>query len=74
MIRKDRVIATFAGVPLGAVLAAVVLLASAGCAVTRGQETVGSYVDDSAITTSIKASTTSMITVSFRLVTCTLVL
>jgi hyperosmotically inducible protein len=31
------------------------LLAFGGCAVTRGQETVGAYVDDTAITTSIKA-------------------
>jgi osmotically-inducible protein OsmY len=26
-----------------------------GCAVTRGQETVGAYVDDTAITSSVKA-------------------
>ncbi|MEY4266766.1 MAG: hypothetical protein RIS90_1301, partial [Pseudomonadota bacterium] len=26
-----------------------------GCAVSRGQETIGSYIDDAAITTSIKA-------------------
>lgn len=26
-----------------------------GCAVTRGQETVGAYVDDTAITTKVKA-------------------
>lgn len=26
-----------------------------GCAVTRGQETVGAYVDDTAITTAVKA-------------------
>ncbi|EYC50507.1 transporter [Hylemonella gracilis str. Niagara R] len=31
------------------------LLLVSGCAVTRGQETVGAYIDDSAITTSIKA-------------------
>jgi osmotically-inducible protein OsmY len=31
------------------------LVALSGCAVTRGQETVGSYVDDTAITASIKA-------------------
>jgi osmotically-inducible protein OsmY len=31
------------------------LIALSGCAVTRGQETVGGYVDDTAITTSIKA-------------------
>lgn len=35
-----------------AVLSAVAL---AGCAVTRGQSTVGEYVDDTAITTSVKA-------------------
>ncbi|HSV69394.1 MAG TPA: BON domain-containing protein [Methylibium sp.] len=38
-----------------AALAAVIVLAASGCAVTRGQETVGAYVDDSAITTSVKA-------------------
>jgi hyperosmotically inducible periplasmic protein len=31
------------------------LITLTGCAVTRGQETVGAYVDDTAITTSIKA-------------------
>lgn len=36
-------------------VSAVVLLTTAGCAVTRGQETVGAYVDDTAITTAIKA-------------------
>ena len=32
-----------------------ITLISAGCAVVRGQQTTGSYVDDTAITTSIKA-------------------
>ena len=36
-------------------LSAVALLTASGCAVTRGQETVGAYVDDAAITTAIKA-------------------
>lgn len=36
-------------------LAAGLLLATTGCAVTRGQESVGAYVDDSAITTAVKA-------------------
>jgi len=40
---------------LAAVVAAVALLSATGCAVTRGQETVGAYIDDSAITTSVKA-------------------
>lgn len=38
-----------------AAITAVVLLTTAGCAVTRGQEGVGAYVDDSAITTAVKA-------------------
>ena len=38
-----------------ATLAALSLLAVSGCAVTRGQETVGAYVDDSAITTAVKS-------------------
>jgi osmotically-inducible protein OsmY len=40
---------------LSLVLAAAALVATAGCAVTRGQETVGAYVDDTAITTAVKA-------------------
>jgi hyperosmotically inducible periplasmic protein len=31
------------------------LIALSGCAVMRGQETVGAYIDDTAITTSVKA-------------------
>lgn len=38
-----------------AVVTAVSLVLMSGCAVTRDQETVGAYVDDTAITTSIKA-------------------
>jgi osmotically-inducible protein OsmY len=34
---------------------AALLITLSGCAVTRGQETVGAYVDDAAITTSVKA-------------------
>jgi hyperosmotically inducible protein len=40
---------------LSAVAAAIVLITASGCAVTRGQETVGAYVDDAAITTAVKA-------------------
>jgi osmotically-inducible protein OsmY len=40
---------------LAAVVAAVALLTASGCAVTRGQETVGAYVDDTTITTQIKS-------------------
>jgi hyperosmotically inducible periplasmic protein len=36
-------------------IAALAMLATAGCAVTRGQQSVGEYVDDVAITTSVKA-------------------
>jgi osmotically-inducible protein OsmY len=40
---------------LSALFAAVVLVTASGCAVTRGQESVGAYVDDTAITTAVKA-------------------
>ena len=40
---------------LALTLIAASLIALSGCAVTRGQETVGAYIDDTAITTSIKA-------------------
>ena len=40
---------------LAAAIAAVALLTASGCAVTRGQETVGAYIDDTTITTQIKA-------------------
>lgn len=36
-------------------LVLTLVLATAGCAVTRGQESVGAYVDDTAITTAVKA-------------------
>ncbi len=39
---------------LAAALAAAALFTT-GCAVTRGQETVGAYVDDTTITTQIKS-------------------
>lgn len=41
--------------PLAATFAALALLTATGCAVTRGQESVGAYIDDSAITTAVKA-------------------
>ena len=40
---------------LVAAMTAIVLLTTAGCAVTRGQETTGAYIDDAALTTRIKA-------------------
>jgi hyperosmotically inducible periplasmic protein len=40
---------------VAAAFAALALLAMAGCAVTRGQETIGAYVDDATITTQIKS-------------------
>lgn len=36
-------------------LAAAALLVTSGCAVTRGQESVGAYIDDATITTQIKS-------------------
>lgn len=40
---------------LAAVAASLVLLAASGCAVSRGQESVGAYIDDTGITTLVKA-------------------
>jgi osmotically-inducible protein OsmY len=40
---------------LAASMMAAALLSATGCAVGRGQETAGAYVDDAAITTKIKA-------------------
>jgi hyperosmotically inducible protein len=40
---------------LAAAITALVLITTSGCAVTRGQESVGAYVDDAAITTAVKA-------------------
>lgn len=37
------------------VITTLALLATTGCAVTRDQETVGSYIDDAAITASVKS-------------------
>jgi len=39
-----------------ATAAALVLITASGCAVTRGQETTGAYIDDSAITAQVKSS------------------
>ena len=39
---------------LAATVSAIVLLTATGCAVTRGQETVGAYIDDAGITTLVK--------------------
>ena len=39
---------------LASALTVFALITASGCAVQRGQETVGAYVDDAAITTSVK--------------------
>jgi hyperosmotically inducible periplasmic protein len=51
----DRSLAMNFRCALLAGVSALVLLGAPGCAVTRGQQTVGAYVDDSAITTAVKA-------------------
>lgn len=40
---------------LAATVTALALVTMTGCAVTRGQETIGAYVDDATITARIKA-------------------
>lgn len=41
--------------PLAIALVSGLLLLTSGCAVTRGQESVGAYIDDTAITTAVKS-------------------
>jgi len=41
---------------LGTIVSTLVLIVSLGCASTRTQEGTGEYVDDSAITTKVKAA------------------
>ena len=40
---------------IASAIAVIALVTASGCAVTRDQQTVGAYVDDAAITTSVKA-------------------
>jgi osmotically-inducible protein OsmY len=40
---------------LAAAIAATLLTATTGCAVSRGQETTGAYIDDSTITATVKS-------------------
>ena len=40
---------------LTAIASAIILITATGCAISRGQESTGAYIDDSAITTSVKA-------------------
>lgn len=42
-------------IAVAAGIAAMTLITFPGCAVHRGQETVGSYIDDAGITTKVKA-------------------
>jgi len=49
---------------LAAAVTAAALLATAGCAVQRKQESVGAYVDDTTITTQVKAKLAADKTVS----------
>ncbi len=41
---------------IAAAMAATLLVTAAGCAVQRGQQTVGAYVDDAGITASVKSA------------------
>ena len=42
-------------ITLGITVVSFALLSASGCAVTRGQESVGAYVDDTAITATVKS-------------------
>jgi len=39
---------------LASAITVIALITASGCAVQRGQETTGAYIDDTAITTSVK--------------------
>ena len=41
--------------PLSAAVMAVALLTTTGCAVSRGQQSTGAYIDDATITTQVKS-------------------
>ncbi|EHR69966.1 putative periplasmic or secreted lipoprotein [Burkholderiales bacterium JOSHI_001] len=45
----------FTRTTFAASILAALLVTTTGCAVTRGQQSVGAYVDDTAITTAVKA-------------------
>lgn len=62
-MNSNRTLRTTALVCAFAALAGMTVL-STGCAVVRGQETAGAYVDDAAITTSVKAKMVEDKTVS----------
>ena len=55
--RRPGIVSRIIGRPVVRGLAALgtVCLLASGCAVTRGQESVGSYIDDTTITTSVKS-------------------
>ncbi len=46
---------TQAAIAIAIVATTLTMLLASGCAVTRDQETVGAYIDDTAITSSVKA-------------------
>lgn len=54
---------------MSAVFVGAVALTSVGCAVVRDQQTVGAYVDDTAITTAVKAKFAEDKTVSALAIT-----
>jgi hyperosmotically inducible periplasmic protein len=51
----NRRFTMFTRTTLAGAVTAIVLFGASGCAVTRGQETVGAYVDDTSITTVVKS-------------------
>ena len=54
---------------LAAIISAVALLTTTGCAVLRDQQSVGSYVDDATLTTRVKAKFAENPTVSMMSIT-----
>ena len=54
---------------LAAIVSAVALLTTTGCAVMRDQESVGAYVDDATLTTRVKAKFAESPVVSMMTIT-----
>ena len=48
-------------------MTAIALITASGCSVTRGQESTGNYVDDTAVTTRVKAKFADVLTEAPRL-------
>jgi hyperosmotically inducible protein len=54
-LQTDRSFTMIIRNTLAATFAAIALLSATGCAVSRGQQTTGAYIDDATITSQVKS-------------------